>query len=234
VPNSRPLKRSKTSEAVIEYLLQALFEGRLRSGDRVDIDEVSETLGVSRSPVREALTILERDGIVTTVFHRGVYVEPFDTDSILDDFEIYGILSSVAVARLARRKDPEVIAELQVLLGELEATAPDQPERVVELVQEIMRIEHRTGGSRRLRAELRSFASFLPWIFRVAGGRSHDKVVREQGRVIRAIAAGDAEKAARYRADDVMAAGRDIVRELVRQGVFDERGQPVKTGEPRR
>jgi DNA-binding GntR family transcriptional regulator len=207
----------------------------LRSGDRVDIDEVSETLGVSRSPVREALTILERDGIVTTVFHRGVYVEPFDTESILDDFEIYGILSSVAVARLAaRRRDPDVIAELQTLLGELEATTPDQPERVIELVQEIMRIEHRSGGSRRLRAELRSFASFLPWVFRVAGGRSHDKVVREQGRVIRAIAAGDADKAARYRADDVMAAGRDIVRELVRQRVFDERGQPVNSGEQRR
>ena len=222
----RPLKRAKTSDAVIDYLLEALVEGRLRSGDRIDIDEVSESLGVSRSPVREALVILERDGIVTTRFHRGVYVEPFDTETIVDDFEIYGILSGVAVARLARQHDPEVIAELQQALSELEATPPDERDRIVELVQEILRIEHRAGGSRRLRAELRAFAGFLPWVFRAAGGRSHDKVVREQARVIEAIAAGDAERAARYRAEDVTASGRDVAAELVRRGLLSGGASP--------
>jgi DNA-binding GntR family transcriptional regulator len=223
----RPLKRNKTSDAVIDYLLEALFEGRLLPGDRVDIDEVSEVLGVSRSPVREALVILERDGVVASRFHRGVYVEPFDGESILDDFEVYGILSGVAVARLARNQDPAVIADLQRILSELRATPPDQPERISDLVQEILRVEHRASGSRRLRAELRTFAGFLPWVFRVAGGRTHEKIVREQARVIRAIAAGDAERAARYRTEDVKAAGRDVVDELIRRGVFDEQGRPV-------
>ena len=218
----QPLQRSKTSDAVIDYLLESIFQGRLRSGDRIDIDEISETLDVSRSPVREALVILERDGIVTTRFHRGVYVEPFDADTIIDDFEIYGMLSSVAVARLARRQDPDVIAELQRLLAELQATPPHQQDRVVDLVQEILRTEHRAGGSRRLRAELRTFAGVLPWVFRITGGRSHDRVVRDQARVIRAIAAGDAERAARYRVEDVTAAGRDVARELVRRGVVDQ------------
>jgi DNA-binding GntR family transcriptional regulator len=229
----RRIKRNKTSDAVIDYLLESLFEGRVRSGDRIDIDEVSETLGISRSPVREALVILERDGIVATRYHRGVYVEPFDAQSIVDDFEVYGVLSSIAVARLAERKDPGLIAELERLLDELKATPADQRDRVTELVQEIMRVQHRAGGSRRLRVELRTFAGLLPWVFRATGGRSHDRVVREQARVIRAIAAGDADRAARYRVEDVTAAGRDVARELARRGVFDEPDEPDEDGEDR-
>ena len=206
---------------------KAYSRGDSLPGDRVDIDEVSEVLGVSRSPVREALIILERDGVVASRYHRGVYVEPFDGESIVDDFEIYGILSGVAVARLARTGDPAVVAELQRILSELRATSPGEPDRISDLVQEILRVEHRASGSRRLRAELRTFSGFLPWVFRVAGGRTHDKIVREQARVIRAIAAGDDERAARYRTEDVKAAGRDVVDELIRRGVFDERGQPA-------
>lgn len=219
-PASARVTRSKTSDEVVDHLLERLFDGRLRSGDRVDIDEVAETLGVSRIPVREALVVLERDGIVTTRWHRGVYVEPFDTETIVDDFEVYGLLSSVAVARLAERRDPAVVAELERLLGELEATAPDDERSIIDLVQQILRVEHRAGGSRRLRAELRSFDAFLPRVFSVTGGRSHARIVAEQSRVIRAIAAGDADLAARSRVEDVKAAGEDAARELERRGIF--------------
>jgi DNA-binding GntR family transcriptional regulator len=214
------LRRTKTSEVVVDHLLERLFDGRLRSGDRIDIDEVAATLGVSRIPVREALVVLERDGIVATRWHRGVYVEPFDRETIVDDFEVYGLLSSVAVARLAERRDPAVVEELDRLLDELEATSPDHQQQIIELVQQILRVQHRAGGSRRLRAELRSFDAFLPRVFDVTGGRSHDRIVAEQGRVIRAIAAGDAELAARARVEDVKAAGEDVARELERRGIF--------------
>jgi DNA-binding GntR family transcriptional regulator len=214
------VRRTKTSEEVVDHLLERLFDGRLRSGDRIDIDEIAATLGVSRIPVREALVVLERDGIVATRWHRGVYVEPFDRETIVDDFEVYGLLSSVAVARLAERRDPAVVEELERLLQELEGTAPDHQQQIIELVQQILRVQHRAGGSRRLRAELRSFDAFLPRVFDVTGGRSHDRIVAEQGRVIRAIAAGDAELAARARVEDVKAAGEDVAQELERRGIF--------------
>ena len=102
----RRLVRTKTSAAVVDYVLEELFEGRLSSGDRIDLERVCATLDVSRIPVREAMVILERDGIVSTKYHRGVYVEPFDAESIIDDFEIMGLLSGVAVRRLARQADP--------------------------------------------------------------------------------------------------------------------------------
>src|SRR5262245_23703410 len=133
----RRLVRTKTSAAVVDYVLEQLFAGELRSGDRIDLDELGDSLGVSRLPVREALVMLERDGIVSTKYHRGVYVEPFDAESILDDFEIMGLLSGVAVRRLADKRAPETIAALEHLVDELRSANPRDQKHVYELVQQI-------------------------------------------------------------------------------------------------
>jgi DNA-binding GntR family transcriptional regulator len=204
----------------VDYVLEQIFEGRLKSGDRIDLGELGEELGVSRLPVREAILMLERDGIVASTYHRGVFVEPFDAKSIMDDFEIFGLLSGVAVRRLAQEPDREAIKALEALVDELRATPPGAMERTVELVRKILTTEHRAGGSRRLRAELRSFTGYLPLVFRISTGRSHEEVVDAHARVVRAIAAGDGEEAASLRLDDFRDAGAYVVEELRRRGVL--------------
>lgn len=219
LPDQR-IVRTKTSSAVVDYVLEELFAGRLRSGDRIDLDEIGRALDVSRIPVREALLILERDGIVSTRYHRGVYVEPFDARSILDDFEILGHLSGIAVRQLAEEHDDETIAALEGLIEKLRQADPDDREAIFAAVREILVLEHRAGGSRRLRAELRAFQGFLPVTLRIRISRGLDSVVNAHARVVRAIAAGDGDKAAKSRLDDFRSAGRDVVRELQRQGVL--------------
>lgn len=215
----RRLVRTKTSTAVVDYVLEQLFNGELESGDRIDLDELGDALGVSRLPVREALVMLERDGIVSTRYHRGVFVEPFDAESILDDFEIMGMLSGLAVRRLAETPHPETIAVLRGLVDELQATKPADRDQVFKLVSEIMTTEHRAGGSRRLRAQLRAHAGFLPQAFQYID-RSHAVTVRAHTQVLEAVVAGEGEKAAAYRLDDFRDAGRSVVRELERRGVL--------------
>ena len=217
----RPVVRAKTSAAVVDYVLEQIFEGALKSGDRIDLDDVSDALDVSRLPVREALVILERDGIVSTKYDRGVYVEPFDADSILDDFEIMGLLSGVAVRRLAERHDPDTIATLQELVDDLRAEDGSDIDRTFAIVQDILTIEHRAGGSRRLRAELRAHSGFLPHAFRLASGRTHDVTVKAHSRVLRAVVAGEGDKAAQHRLDDFRDAGKRVVGELERRGIIE-------------
>jgi len=210
---------TKTSAAVVDYVLEQLFSGALRSGDRIDHDQLEEALGISRLPVREALVMLERDGIVSMKFHRGVFVEPFDAESILDDFEIMGLLSGVAVRRLAAQRDPETVAVLQELLEDLRATRPSDKGRIFELVSQMMITEHRAGGSRRLRAQLRGYAGFLPRAFQLID-RTHAATVTAHALVLHAVIAGDGEQAAQYRLEDFRDAGRSVVRELRRRGVI--------------
>jgi DNA-binding GntR family transcriptional regulator len=213
--------RAKTSAAVVDYVLEQIFDGALKSGDRIDLDEVSKALEVSRLPVREALVMLERDGIVSTKYHRGVYVEPFDAESILDDFEIMGLLSGLAVRRLAEHHDPDTIATLRGLVDDLRAEDGSDVDRTFEIVQQIMTAEHRAGGSRRLRAELRAHSGFLPHAFRLATGRTHDITVEAHSRVLRAVVAGEGDTAAQHRLDDFRDAGTRVVRELERRGSIE-------------
>ena len=210
---------TKASAAVVDEVLGQLFSGGLRSGDRIDQDQLGQALGISRLPVREALVILERDGIVSMKFHRGVFVEPFDAESILDDFEIMGLLSGVAVRRLAAHRDPETMAVLRGLLVQLRATRPAEKARIFDLVSQMMVTEHRAGGSRRLRAQLRSHAGFLPHAFELIE-RTHAATVRAHALVLDAIDAGDGELAAQYRLEDFRDAGRSVIRELRRRGVI--------------
>jgi DNA-binding GntR family transcriptional regulator len=211
--------RTKTSAAVVDYVLEQLFTGGLSSGDRIDQDQLGEALGISRLPVREALVMLERDGIVSMQYHRGVFVEPFDAESIFDDFEIMGLLSGVAVRRLASNRDAETVAVLGDLLDELRTTRPADKGRIFELVSQMMIIEHRAGGSRRLRAQLRSHSGFLPHAFHLID-RSHAATVAAHTRVLDAVIAGEGELAAQHRLEDFRDAGRSVVRELRRRGVI--------------
>ena len=211
--------RTKTSAAVVDYVLEELFTGGLSSGDRVDQDQLGEALGISRLPVREALVMLERDGIVSIQYHRGVFVEPFDAESIFDDFEIMGLLSGVAVRRLASSPDAETVAVLQGLLNELRETKAADKGRIFELVSQMMIIEHRAGGSRRLRAQLRGHSGFLPHAFHLID-RSHAATVMAHTKVLDAVIAGDGELAAQHRLEDFRDAGRSVVRELRHRGVI--------------
>jgi DNA-binding GntR family transcriptional regulator len=218
--SQRRTVRTKTSSVVVEYILEELFEGRIKSGDRLDLDGICEELDVSRLPVREAVVMLERDGVVSTKYHRGVYVEPFDAESILDDFEIMGFLSGLAVSRLADKQDVDTIAALESLVEQLRTSDPSDPQRTFELVGEIMALEHRAGGSRRLRAELRTYHGYLPHAFRYTTGRSFNKTVKAHQLVLQAVQAGDGQTAAEYRIEDFRDAGKRVVRELKRRGVI--------------
>lgn len=215
------VNRTKTSSVVVDYILEEIFAGSLKSGDRIDLDEIGQALDVSRIPVREALLILERDGIVSTRYHRGVYVEPFTAESVLDDFEILGMLSGIAVRRLAERPDPEAIARLRTLIDELRAADADGGSgEILRVVREILTVEHRAGGSRRLRAELRAFTGFLPAALHIGARRGRMATAEAHDQVVRAIARGDGAKAAEYRIQDFRAAGQEIVRELERRGIL--------------
>jgi DNA-binding GntR family transcriptional regulator len=219
------LKRAKVSRAVVEYVQREIFEGRLRPGDRVDVELISATLGVSPTPVREALLLLERDGVISTRLHRAAIVEHFDARTLRADFHVLGLLSGVAAARVAKDRDPAVVAELQRMLYELESTPADADARRQELATEILRLQHRAGATPRLRAELRGFDGFLNWAARNSSPRGREEIVQAHARVIDAIVAGDEQRASKCRLADARATAEQVIREMVQRGVLPDDGE---------
>jgi DNA-binding GntR family transcriptional regulator len=216
------LKRVKTSRAVVDHVHREILEGRLRPGDRIDVDGVATALGVSPTPVREALALLERDGVISSRVHRAAYVERFDARTLRADFHVLGMLSGVAVARIALDPDPAVLAELKRMLDELRSTPEDARARHEELSTEIRRAEHRAGATPRLKAELRGFGQFLDSAARMAGRRTRDEVADDHQRVIDAILAGDGRLASEHRQAEARAVAEEVIDDLVRRGVLAE------------
>ncbi|MFW8635621.1 GntR family transcriptional regulator [Cribrihabitans pelagius] len=83
-------------------LLAELREGRLTPGDRLRETELAERLGVSRTPVREAIRQLEADGIVTHVPRQGASIRTLDYAEVMELYEMRAVLEGTA-ARLAAR-----------------------------------------------------------------------------------------------------------------------------------
>lgn len=95
---------------VFETLRDEILSGSIKPGDRIIIDEIESRLGVSRTPVREALKQLSTMGLVESKPHRGTYVKSMSYDEII---EIYIIRAAIegAAARLAA----PIIADSDIL-----------------------------------------------------------------------------------------------------------------------
>jgi DNA-binding GntR family transcriptional regulator len=154
--NGRIVRRH-AADLVGEVIRRMIFDGDLRAGDKVPQDDLAARLGVSRLPVREALTGLARDGLVTLEPHLGAYVAPFDDDTIRDHFEIVGMVQGLAAARLAQVAPAETLATLHALRTEVEASTGLEP--VHQATMAFHRVINREGGSERQRSVLRALAS---------------------------------------------------------------------------
>lgn len=88
------------ADAVYAHLKLDIFDFRLVPGDRFSESEVAERLGVSRTPVREALFRLQREGYLTVHFRSGWSVRPFDFEQFEHLYDLRLVLESAALRRL--------------------------------------------------------------------------------------------------------------------------------------
>jgi len=82
---------------VYEYLREEMHQGRLLPGSVINMDETSRMLGVSKTPLRDALLQLEMENFVTILPRRSVVVKPLGTADIKSCYEIIGALEATAV-----------------------------------------------------------------------------------------------------------------------------------------
>jgi len=88
---------------VIVKIREMILQGELRPGQRVREVELANRLGVSRTPVRESLPILAREGVLTQLDTRGFVVRAFTPREIMDAIDVRGALEGVAARMLAEQ-----------------------------------------------------------------------------------------------------------------------------------
>ena len=106
-------------DKVISELRDMVLSGALQPGERVVELQFSARLGVSRTPLRIALTELEKEGLLERLPSRGFRVRAFTVDEIGDAVDVRGVLEGMAARLLAERgAPPEVLAQLEQAVEE--------------------------------------------------------------------------------------------------------------------
>ena len=87
---------------------------------RLDERQLSQDLGVSRTPIREAMTLLEQEGFVKTLPRRGIFVVRKTKREIIEMIEVWAALESMSARLIAQRAKDEEIAQLRHLFDEFQ------------------------------------------------------------------------------------------------------------------
>lgn len=143
-------------DEVYARLGEAILDGRLAPGERLRDHELAEWLGVSRTPVREALQRLERTGLVEVSPHRYTRVSFPNHES--DTVELVAYNMGLAVRMAAARADEESLAlALERLGGVIEASRADDATAIASASHEFFAVITRASGNRPLLKFIREY-----------------------------------------------------------------------------
>ncbi|MGI6144315.1 MAG: GntR family transcriptional regulator [Clostridia bacterium] len=106
--NYKPLR-----DVVFETLREAILKGVFKPGERLMENQLADEMGVSRTPVREAIRKLELEGLVEAIPRKGAYVTEISSKDVSEVFEIRAALESLACGLAAERATPEEIEEME-------------------------------------------------------------------------------------------------------------------------
>ena len=115
---SRPIR-----EIAYEVLKKAIITGEIPAGERIVETEYADRLHISRTPLREALRKLERDGLVEYVMRRGVIVHAFTTEDVDQIYTIRNSLEMLTLPYIIENATPGDIAILRGKLAEMDRLA---------------------------------------------------------------------------------------------------------------
>lgn len=187
----------RASDRAYHAIREGIMDWTLPPGSVLGEVEQSTRLGVSRTPIREALSRLVADGLAQPQAGRGLVVTGISVDNITELFEARQALEQRAAALAAERRDPEVFVQLQQELRDAAALL-DDPHAYYDLVARIDAATDDASRSPYLVAALRGLRTHLVRIRRLAQDDRERLMAAaaEHLLIVDAIVAGDAELAA--------------------------------------
>ena len=199
--NYKPLR-----DVVFENLRTAILEGNLKAGQRLMEVQLAEQLGVSRTPIREAIRKLELEGLVVMLPSKGAYVANMSFKDLIDVLEIRSSLEGLAASLAAERLREEDIVELERVAKEFETSVRETDidnvlKKDVEFHEKIFLM----ANNKKLYQLITSLWEQVHR-FRVTYVSNYDaslSLVDEHNRILEAIKSGDCELAKKYATEHI-------------------------------
>lgn len=216
-----PLTQS-LPEQIAARLAERIVSGACAPGQRIMEQAVAGEFAVSRGPVREALRLLEKDGLVTISPRRGAQVTALSIDEVREIFDIRAVLNGMRDRQIT--EDPERYKVLPAIEAEVASLAqlarhPELGEQYVENVFRLNRLLTRASRNRRLHAILDSLALQTLRYSRLGLSTAQRRKQSAQNwqRLVKAMRSGDGEEAERIARQRVLDS-RDAAIQQLQQG----------------
>lgn len=195
---------------VFQKLREDILSGVYKERDELREITIGETLGVSRTPVREALRQLELEGLVMIVPNRGAYVTGITQKDVHDIYKIRSMLEGLCVHWATEHITEKQIEELEeiILLSEyhLRKKGNEQAEQVSELDGKFHKVLYEASDSRILEHVLSDFHKYVQMARTMSVGAKEraERSIEEHRAILEAIKQKDAGRAERLANEHIM------------------------------
>ena len=189
-------------DVVFKTLRKAIIKGKFQPGERLMEEKLADMLGVSRTPVREAIRMLELEGLVTMIPRKGAEVADITIEDLRDALELRMALEVLSVGLACERIDDVGKKELIAVGVEFkEAINSKLVPAIVDKDERFHDVIFRASGNKKL---ITTAMNLREQVYRyryeyIKDSSYHDKLIKEHDDITRAILSGD-----RQRAEEVM------------------------------
>ncbi|MEG0923767.1 MAG: GntR family transcriptional regulator [Anaerovoracaceae bacterium] len=191
--NHRPLR-----EIVYEELKMQILTGKVVPGTRMMEVELADDMGVSRTPVREAIRKLEKEGLVTIEPRKGAYASNISVKDMVDVLEVRedleGLAASLAASRITKEQREELIRATQ---GYSDAVKANDTEKIIHYDEMFHKLIVTCSGNKTLiqfGETVQELALRFRYLYYDDFSR-YEKMPMEHKEIIDAIVSGDSESA---------------------------------------
>jgi DNA-binding GntR family transcriptional regulator len=215
--------RPQLSEDVARFVRKRIFDGTYSAGEYVRLDQLAAELGISVTPVREALFELRAEGLLAQQPRRGFVVLPVTGRDLADVANVQAHVGGELAARAALNIDDDQLRELKEIQSQLEdAYAGGDDERAVRLNHEFHRAINVAADSPKLAQLMSQITRYAPEsVFPTIAGWPGQSI-KDHRRVLAALAKHDDELARKAMSEHLAAGAAPLIDHLIEHGVVDE------------
>ena len=223
IPSLNQIDNKPLREKVLDVLREAIIQGDFKPGQALVESELAAQLGVSRAPIREALQILNTEGLLETVPYHGTTVRPLTKTDIEELYSLRSVLEVFAVRRVIALGDPHSVERLRQHYEDMLASAFSGD---LKQVNEIDRQFHdaliELSGHRLVGTVWNSVSMRVRQVMARLNERNTDlkQIAYNHLPLIEAIADGNEEKAVALIQQHIAASG-----DLIAEGWDDQEGE---------
>ena len=214
-PNLPQIKNMSIREQSLDTLREAILSGELKPGQALTEMDLSGQLGVSRAPIREALRILNSEGLVETIPYHGTTVRRLTTADIEELYGMRILLETYAMERVVQLGEPADVGRLRAIVDGMVRAGDDGDLKAVNALDRDFH-DALIGMSRHtlLQSMWQMVAMKVRQVMALVNRRNTDltQIARNHLPLLDAMEAGDVERASEYLREHIASAG-DLIAE---------------------